>query len=415
MLYLYRFVSHHLQQTELGRAILRFVVRHRRRLDTIESFAIAILLAIVIVTLVAEAFQIPSGSMNDTLLEGDRIFVNKFLYRLGLLSIHRGDIIVFRTRHIPKIVQREKETGEKQPYYIKRVVALPGDEVHIAHGRIHINGKPLETPWVFANNTYYAHNWYTVHLQYWPGPSARWPGGGGIGGRDDTHRLGRVLLDDNLSPVGNLVYENISVPEKVLPVSLSGKIQHTLKRLFFRPRTWNQRLPVSVVAADGSGRQLYSFEWCIIREGGGRGTPTVHLSRILDASGEPFYELVYSVRPGGQLDTYVRNADRLRVVGMLGPLDYAQHFRVPAGHVMAMGDNSLSSSDGRDWGPVPINDIVGRAFFRFWPLHRIGFIPDRPTPEGRLFRKYLADADEAAIGLLPPKPWPAPGVRPATP
>ena len=71
-----------------------------------EAIVIAVLLALVIRTLVVQAFTIPSGSMMDTLLVGDYILVNKFLYgpeipftewRLpGLRSPHRGDIIVFK-------------------------------------------------------------------------------------------------------------------------------------------------------------------------------------------------------------------------------------------------------------------------------------------------------------------------------
>ncbi|MBI1736938.1 MAG: signal peptidase I, partial [Candidatus Rokubacteria bacterium] len=94
-----------------------------------EAIAIAILLALVIRTLIVQAFTIPSGSMMDTLLVGDYILVNKFLYgpeipltemRLpGLREPARGDIIVF------KYPQDEKRD------FIKRVVATAGEEVHV--------------------------------------------------------------------------------------------------------------------------------------------------------------------------------------------------------------------------------------------------------------------------------------------
>lgn len=53
---------------------------------------------------------------------------------------------------------------------------------------------------------------------------------------------------------------------------------------------------------------------------------------------------------------------------------------VPPGEVYVLGDNSANSSDSRDWGGVPLERLRGRAFFRFWPPHRIGF-PTRPAPK----------------------------------
>jgi signal peptidase I len=111
-----------------------------------EAIAIAVLLALVIRTLIVQAFTIPSGSMMDTLLVGDYILVNKFLYgpelpltdwRLpGLRDPHRGDIIVF------KYPQDEKRD------FIKRIVGLPGDEVHVRGQHVFVNGKAIEEPYV---------------------------------------------------------------------------------------------------------------------------------------------------------------------------------------------------------------------------------------------------------------------------
>src|SRR5580765_2866445 len=107
-----------------------------------EAIAIAVLLALVIRSLVVQAFTIPSGSMMDTLLVGDYILVNKFLYgpelpmteyRLpALRPPHRGDIIVF------KYPQDEKRD------FIKRIIGTPGDTVQVRGQQVFINGKPLE-------------------------------------------------------------------------------------------------------------------------------------------------------------------------------------------------------------------------------------------------------------------------------
>ena len=111
-----------------------------------EAIAIAVLLALVIRTLVVQAFTIPSGSMMDTLLVGDYILVNKFLYgpempmteyRLpALRPPHRGDIIVF------KYPQDEKRD------FIKRIIGTPGDSVQVRGPQVFVNGEPLREPYV---------------------------------------------------------------------------------------------------------------------------------------------------------------------------------------------------------------------------------------------------------------------------
>jgi signal peptidase I len=79
---------------------------------------------------VLEAFYIPSESMVPTLLVGDRVFVNKFVYRFW--KPERGDIIVFRS------VEGEGED------LIKRVIGAPGDRVAVINGVLHVNGEPQE-------------------------------------------------------------------------------------------------------------------------------------------------------------------------------------------------------------------------------------------------------------------------------
>jgi signal peptidase I len=116
-----------------------------------EAIAIAVLLALVIRSLVVQAFTIPSGSMMDTLLVGDYILVNKFLYGPELPLVdwrlpairdpRRGDIIVF------KYPQDEKRD------FIKRIVATPGERVQVRGHQVLVNGRPLQEPYTkFADS-----------------------------------------------------------------------------------------------------------------------------------------------------------------------------------------------------------------------------------------------------------------------
>jgi len=105
-----------------------------------ESLIVAIILALVIKTFVLQTFQIPTGSMEDGLLVGDQLIVNKFIYGaegplaflLPQREIERGDIIIFKWPLDPKID------------YVKRVIGLPGEQVRISGHQVYIDGKPIE-------------------------------------------------------------------------------------------------------------------------------------------------------------------------------------------------------------------------------------------------------------------------------
>jgi len=98
--------------------------------EWIESIVIAVLLALFVRAFIVQAFKIPTGSMRPTLIENDRIFVNKFIYRFREPRV--GDIIVFR----------EVEQGKKD--LIKRLVATEADRIEIVNGRIKLNSKIID-------------------------------------------------------------------------------------------------------------------------------------------------------------------------------------------------------------------------------------------------------------------------------
>ena len=115
---------------------LRRPSRPGKRADTsvwqenLSSLLWAVAIALVIRTFIAAPFKIPSGSMRPTLMEGDRILVNKFLFHFR--EPRCGDIIVFRY------------PGDLKRPFIKRVVGVGGDRVEIREGHLWVNSHPVE-------------------------------------------------------------------------------------------------------------------------------------------------------------------------------------------------------------------------------------------------------------------------------
>jgi len=98
--------------------------------EWVEPILLAVILALIIRTFFFQAFKIPTGSMRPTLIENDRVLVNKFLYRFQ--PPQRGDVIVFK---YPLDSKRD---------FIKRLAGLPGETLEIKQGKLMINGKVLD-------------------------------------------------------------------------------------------------------------------------------------------------------------------------------------------------------------------------------------------------------------------------------
>ena len=111
--------------------------------ENIEAIAVAVVLALFIRTFVVQAFKIPSGSMKPTLLIGDHILVNKFIYGIKIpfwdkiiipiKEPERGDIVVFKFPEDPS-----KD-------FIKRVIGIGDDVIEIRNKQLYVNGKRMET------------------------------------------------------------------------------------------------------------------------------------------------------------------------------------------------------------------------------------------------------------------------------
>ena len=223
----YYHVADKLRYFTWGRTLVDHVGRRERFYENFEALYTALILALIIKSFIVEAYKIPSKSILDTLMIDDRIFVNKFLY--NFTSIEVGDVIVFKTENIANLDYEEK------PYYIKRVVGLPGDEIDVRSGHLYRNGTLIDDPGFFLKNRYFP--------------------------------------------------------------SLSGR---------------------------------------------------------------------------------------------------KAHFTVPDDKLYVFGDNSLHSYDSREWGGVPLENVMGKAFFRYWPLSRMGLI--RGVPPEDIRERVAEDESRSSSG-----------------
>lgn len=221
----------------------------KKNLDWCNTVYFAGFVASIVMFFFIQAFKIPSESMQDTLLVGDHLFVNKAAYgfripftniRFGELSpIKKGDIIVFQ---FPAKDRKQINCGESQygRDFVKRVIALPGDTVEMKKGELFVNGE-------------------------------------------------KIL------PQGYERYENVA-------------------RIPYQP--------------------------------------------------EEDLELYQKVWENHQLDNYYG----MYLRDNFGPV------KVPENHYFGMGDNRDNSCDSRFWGPIPRENIKGKAWFIHWPFNRIRII-----------------------------------------
>jgi len=136
-----------------------------------ESVVIAVILALFVRTFVVQAFKIPTGSMENNLLIGDHLLVNKFVYGpaptgiertlLPIGTIKRGEVLVFK---YPEQPDRD---------FIKRVIGLPGETLEVRQKKVYINGKPLDEPYTHfltapTGSAFHEETPFDVREQYGP-------------------------------------------------------------------------------------------------------------------------------------------------------------------------------------------------------------------------------------------------------
>lgn len=122
--------------------------KEKHRETTVEflaSLASVLVTGLFIITFIVQAFEIPSSSMEDTLLIGDHVFVNRIQFSpptplvsamLPYRNIHRGDIVVFLSPETPGL------------YVVKRIIGIPGDRIHLRDGVVYRNGEKLNESYV---------------------------------------------------------------------------------------------------------------------------------------------------------------------------------------------------------------------------------------------------------------------------
>ncbi len=120
--------------------------------EFLASLAGVLVTGLFIITFVVQAFEIPSASMENTLLIGDHVFVNRVQFSpathwihpvVPYSQIHRGDIVVF--------LSADPRTPEL--YIVKRIIGIPGDSIHLRDGAVYRNGEKLTEPYVVHSET----------------------------------------------------------------------------------------------------------------------------------------------------------------------------------------------------------------------------------------------------------------------
>jgi len=140
--------------------------------EVVKSLSGTLVIAIFVVTFIVQAFQIPSESMEKTLLIGDYLLVDKLHFGQDSLwdkvipyrLVRRGDIVVFHYPVDPSV------------HFVKRVVGIPGDKLRLIDRRVYVNGAPLNEPYVhyFRPHDSYRDEFPRLDLAVMPSVSGTW-------------------------------------------------------------------------------------------------------------------------------------------------------------------------------------------------------------------------------------------------
>jgi signal peptidase I len=310
----------------------------RQTVDSAAEFMESALIAIVLVFLVirpfvVQAFYIPSGSMIPTLQVGDRILVNKFIYRIA--KPNRGDVVVFVAPHMASPDEKD---------FIKRIIGLPGDTVAVVPTRVLADGHPVATLVGQPTGFSYSRSYGTESQpppaidigQHTDPPDVR-------GGEVSVHRGGSDSI------------KILAVPR--IDVRIEGS------------RVYN----AGTLVKDFPGQANLTENRNLNDYGG---DPHLEASAIkVDGDATPQLILVKGSRLSVVPGHVELNGQALREPYIAESPDYPYPpTKIPPGEYWVMGDNRNDSNDSHAWGFLPGNRIIGRAMLIFWPLNRIQLI-----------------------------------------
>jgi signal peptidase I len=143
--------------------------------EFLASLAGVLVTGLFIITFILQAFEIPSASMENTLLIGDHVFVNRVQFApashwiqpiVPYTQIHDGDIVVFLS------------PAESDLYVVKRIMGVPGDRIHLRNGAVYRNGQKLDEPYILNTGSeldeYYRDNFPDVPPTEYGNATAEW-------------------------------------------------------------------------------------------------------------------------------------------------------------------------------------------------------------------------------------------------
>lgn len=290
-----------------------------------ELLKIALLAGIIVFGIVrpfvVQAFFIPSRSMENTLLVDDHIFVNRFIYRIR--KPRRWEIIVFE---YPK--DRSKD-------YIKRAVGLPGDKVQMKKHQLIINDKRVtRRPLGNMVEINFVPEPLGMELETEPG-TIQFKGDGLI--FNEQKLLGSGSSHNNLRITGHV--------SRIVEEASSHRIKEVENNGRYR--------------ANGLSIEYGPVEIPLPGE-------TVDLTDLNTYEQKAYYNYLRYCK---------KQAVELRSNGLIYRNGYPlKELEIKEALYLVFGDNRDHSEDSRVWGFVPESYLLGKAFFIYWPPHRMGFI-----------------------------------------
>ncbi len=145
-----------------------------------ESICVAVILALFVRTFVVQAFKIPTGSMENNLLIGDHLLVNKFVFAPTLSPLEEGLLPIDRIERGDVVVFKYPEQPDRD--FIKRVIGLPGETIELRNKKVYIDGTPIDEPY--------------VHFIFPPAPDDNGGSGADLPDFDVTRSYGPVTVPE---------------------------------------------------------------------------------------------------------------------------------------------------------------------------------------------------------------------------